>query len=262
MKIKKVTFSQLASIYKHPSALLFRSLELNMLYENTKEMVFKHPSLDIGCGDGAISKLLFDDKFTYGMDNGEANDVDEAIKNNLYDKVLIEGAERMSLPSNSLNFVFSNSVIEHIPDNKAVLAEVGRVLKSGGFFVFTSPSENFTKYLYLSHIFERLGLNKLSEIYKKKRNKLLNHYHLYNHEIYGKLLKKHGMEIVKFSYCTSKKNLMLWDKMALETYIRKIFDKNAEEALFRKYKAKVMSAIKDDNVNNNGADLLVIAKKS
>ena len=81
MKVKNTTFNQLSKIFSHPSSALFRAIELKAIYEQVGRNVFHQPSLDLGCGDGAITKLLFDQQFTYGVDNGEADDVTIAIKN-------------------------------------------------------------------------------------------------------------------------------------------------------------------------------------
>ncbi|MEN9327872.1 MAG: hypothetical protein RI947_680 [Candidatus Parcubacteria bacterium] len=248
--------------HPHPASKLFRSIELKAVYDNTKLQNFKKPSMDLGCGDGYLSSILFDDHFTYGIDNGEAHDVDIAIEKKLYDKVLIESAEKMSLPDNSLEFVFCNSVIEHIPDNEAVLSEVSRTLKKGGIFVFTSPSDKFKEYLYLSNLLSSIGLGFLGNIYKEKRNNMLNHYHTYGHKEWEKRLRRHGLTIKKYSYYITKKTNMLWDKIALETRVRGLFDKNAEDHMYEKYKDQINEAYKNDSVkDDNGASLFIWAEK-
>lgn len=240
MKVKKTTLGQLKKLYTHPSAHLFRSIELKTVYQKTQGMSFKQPSLDLGSGDGKIAKILFDGQFTYGVDNGEANDYQESIKNRIYKKVLLESAEHMSLPDKSVNFVFSNSVIEHIPDNEAVLHEVGRILKKGGHFVFTSPSNLFREYLFGSHVLGKLGLSDLGRRYSKSRNDRLNHYHLYSHIEWSKKLRKHRMKLVDYGYYIPREALLLWDRMALEIVFNKaLFRKNIESSLGHKYAKKI-----------------------
>lgn len=236
MKTKETTLEKLSNIYSHPSAAFFRAIELKAIYENTKGISFNHPSLDLGCGDGKIAKLLFDENFSYGLDNGEAKDVEVALKNKVYGKVFLESAEKMSLPDNCLNFVFSNCVLEHIPDNEAVLQEISRVLKKGGDFVFTVPSHNFPEYLYLTNKFISFGLGFLSRFYKYRRNKMLNHFHCYSISDWEKRLNQCGFKITKHKYYVGKEALMLWDKMALEIFIGKfIFGKFAEKLVSKKY---------------------------
>jgi len=205
MKSKKISLKNLYRIYDHPSIILFRSIELTTIYNLTKDIIFKSPSLDIGCGDGEIASTIFDDKFTYGVDNGEVEDYKEAIKHNRYEKVLLEGAQKMSLPDKSVNFVFSNSVLEHIPPIDEVLSEASRVLKSNGFFVFTVPSVYFTEYLFFKKIF--------GDFYSTNLNKKFNHYNLYDHKKWISKLQKNGFEIVDYKYYISKDALQLWDRL-------------------------------------------------
>ena len=258
MKAQKTTIEQFLNIYTHPSAILFRAVELRVIYESISDMHFRGPSLDLGCGDGRIAELIFDKSFTYGMDNGEANDVDDAIKNERYEKVLLESAEKMSLPNDSINFVFSNCVIEHIPDNDAVLSEVGRILRKNGDFVFTVPSHNFPDYLYLTNKLASWGLGFLSHFYKYRRNKMLNQFHCYNINDWRKKLSRHGLHVVKYKYYMTQEALMLWDLMALKVFINKIITPNYEKKIFSKYSDLINKIAKLDSAADGlGAGLFI-----
>ena len=218
--------------------------------------------MDLGGGDGYLSSVLFNSKFTYNVDNGEAKDLHIAKRTKRYHHILLESAEQMSLKSHSLKFVFSNSVIEHIPDVDAVLSETARVLQKGGYFVFTSPSHNFKEYLYISSLLERWGLGVLAKIYKRMRNNMLNHYHNYSHTEWTRRLKKYGLRVEKYHYYISKETCMLWDHIAIETRLRAIIDKNAERTVFQKYKDRIESAIAQDHVTGtHGASVFILAKK-
>lgn len=261
MKTKLVTVESFVK-HPHPASKLFRSIELKKVYEMTKNIEFRHPSIDIGCGDGYLSSLLFDEPFTYGIDNGEANDVDIAIKEKRYDHVLVESAEKMSLKNNSLNFAFSNSVLEHIPNIEAVLSEVSRTLTPGGDFVFTSPSDKFGDYLYVTHLFNKMKLGFLANWYSKKRNKLLNHYHVYSHTKWEKLLQSHGFKVVKYAYYIDNKTLQIWDKIVIEVLLKRRFVKNAEDEVFQKYHSLITQLYTKDNVSGaQGASLFIHSKK-
>lgn len=247
---------------RHPSNILFRSIELKNIYELTKSLKFKGPSLDLGCGDGYTVQILFDKRFDYGLDNAEVNNVYTAIKKKRYRKILIESAEKMSLPDESVNFVFSNSVLEHIKNIDAVLAETARVLKKGGNFVFSVPSCYFPEYLYLKKVLESLKLGFLGNQYTILRNKKLHHYHLLSHNRWMKKLMKNKLKIINFKYCVSKDTLQLWDKIAILVFMKKIISKNAEEQIYKKYKNLIMQCYHDDKSNNNrGACLLIHAEK-
>ena len=238
--------------YTHPAIILFRSIELLATYENTKNLFFKKPSLDLGCGDGYLADLLFKEQFTYGLDNGEANDVNIAIEKKRYQKILIEDAQHMSLPDNTLNFIFCNSVIEHIPDNEAVLQEVSRTLKPGGDFVFTSPSHLFKEWLYINN-----------PLYIFLRQKMLNHYHTISLEEWTKRLKKHNMKIINHSYYITRETNQLWDQIALETRLSGLLNPNAEQISYQKYIKEILKLCQIDQINlTKGASLFIHAVKT
>ncbi len=247
----------------HPAVKFFRSLELKTIYQNLRNLKLFQPSLDLGCGDGYISSLLFDGQFSYGLDNNEAGDVQVAIKKRAYGKVLIASATDMPLRPNTLNTIFSNSVIEHIPDNDAVISEVSRVLRPGGKFVFTAPCHNFSKYLYVSSLLKGLGLGFLARFYIKKRNKMLNHYHLYSHSQWRKKLARYDLKLIKHSYYISPDALTTWDRIALEGVVRRLLDKHAIPKLAKKYQTLVEKYFHDDVLaKGNGACIFVIAQKA
>jgi len=261
MKAKLINLQDLKKM-KHPASKLFRAIELRTVYSQTKDILFRHPSMDLGGGDGYLSSILFDQKFTYNVDNGEANDLHIAKRHHRYRKILVESAEKMSLKDNSLNFIFSNSVIEHIPNNEAVLKEVSRTLKKGGVFIFTSPSHNFKHYLWLSNLLNGLGLSVLGNLYLELRNRMLNHYHTYSHTTWKRKLKKYDLIVKKYRYYISKETCILWDKIAWEVRVKAIFDQKAQENVFSKYKEQIEKAIAQDRVKGyNGASIFIYAVK-
>lgn len=262
MKTLASNLEQFLATYSHPSIALFRAIELKTIHETCKNKIFLQPSLDLGCGDGKIAKMLFDDQFTYGIDNGEAKDVKEAVKDKIYGKVLLESAEKMSLLDNSVNFVFSNCVIEHIPGIENVLSEVSRILKSCGFFVFTTPSDKFSDYLYISNKLSSVGLGFLEKKYIKKRNAMLNHYNMHSREGWQEKLKEYRMEVVDHAYYISKDALMLWDKMALEIFLKNKLLKNQKMRVSMKYREAIKKAYESPNKQGeDGGAILIVARK-
>jgi SAM-dependent methyltransferase len=101
--------------------------------------------LDLGCGDGRLTKIILDligKREVIGIDI-DPNETSLAEQLNLYQKIHIAPANQIPEPNDYFDWVFSNSVLEHIPNLDDVLQEVSRVLKPGGFFLLTVPSENF-----------------------------------------------------------------------------------------------------------------------
>ena len=249
MRSKKISLKHLIRLYEHPSSVLFRSIELDTIYQFTKDIVFKSPSLDIGCGDGEIANTIFDDKFTYGVDNGEVDDYKEAITKHRYEKVLVEGAQKMSLPDNSINFAFSNSVLEHIPPIDEVLSETSRVIKSGGYFVFTVPSVYFSEYLFFNKIF--------GEFYANNLNKKFNHYNLFDHKKWISKLEKNGFEVVDYKYYISREALELWDIMLVLSFL------GIKKLVFKIFKNKIEKLFENHTLSQKeGACLFFICRKA
>ena len=59
--------------------------------------------------------------------------------------VLIEDMTRTTLPSASFDGVVSIEVIEHVPDDRAFVAQIARVLRPGGWMYLTTPNGDYIK---------------------------------------------------------------------------------------------------------------------
>lgn len=99
--------------------------------------------LDIGCGAGGIDIALVQDHgagYVTGLDV-EDPVLDEARRlvaaQGLQDRIgLVKAAPGpLPFPPASFDVVFSKDSIVHIPDKHALMAEVARVLKPGGWFL-------------------------------------------------------------------------------------------------------------------------------
>lgn len=261
MRVKNIN-STIISKFDHPAVALFRSIELKAISELVKKIEFTGKSLDIGCGDGDITAMIFDRAFDYGLDNGEVDAYKTAVTNKRYSKFLFESAENMSLRDNTINFAFCNSVIEHIPNNDLVLKEVSRVLKKDGLFLFTAPSDQFTLFVRDSGNLKFLpGFMRSS--YASFRNKMLNHYHLYSKEIWAKKLEQVGLDVIKHAYYISPEAIQLWDRLALDVRLKELFFENYNsKSLLSKYLAQIEYLFNKASVSKEtGACVFVLARK-
>lgn len=94
---------------------------------------------DIGCGTGRHWPKI--------MDQNPARlvgfDVSEGMLNKLKKKFpgadthLLGNENKLDLPGNSMDFLFSTLTVAHIPDFRSVLMEWIRVIKTGGDLIFT-----------------------------------------------------------------------------------------------------------------------------
>jgi SAM-dependent methyltransferase len=101
--------------------------------------------LDLGCGDGRLTRLVLDHvgaRALVGLDP-DPLETRLAVEEGIYQRVHTAFGDAIPEAAESFDFVFSNSVLEHIPRIEPVIAEVGRVLRPGGCFVFTVPSDRF-----------------------------------------------------------------------------------------------------------------------
>lgn len=176
---------------KAPAAwALIRANEIR----NLDGIKFKHPILDVGCGDGLVAKVLMSERkerFDWGIDVSE-REVKKARELKVYKNCKIANVCSLPFEDRTFSTVFSNSVIEHIPDLERALSEMSRVIKKGGELVITVPSPYLAKYL--------LGTKILGKWYGKFFNKLFKHYNLYTHEQWETILKKYSLVLKRHRY--------------------------------------------------------------
>jgi SAM-dependent methyltransferase len=175
-----------------PLALAFeRTLECQLYAEHPVE----HPVLDIGCGEGLFAKVLFAEKVDTGIDPNP-KELERARELGAYGELIqCEGAS-IPKPDRSYKTIFSNSVLEHIPDLEPVLREAHRLLAPGGRFYFTVPLDNFDKYSALARLLHGAGLNSFAERYRRFYNRFWKHYHYYPLARWRELAQRAGFEVV------------------------------------------------------------------
>lgn len=95
--------------------------------------------LDVGCSRGFYVKAM--EAYTsdvIGVDNSAAS-----VSNAVSENVELGDATQLRFADDSFDKVFSLHTIEHLPDPRALLSEIGRVLKPGGMAVIVYPWELF-----------------------------------------------------------------------------------------------------------------------
>lgn len=99
-------------------------------------------ALEIGCGAGIGVELILD---RFGADRVIGIDLDEGMvaraRRRLADRgerveVRVGDAEETGLAEASVDAVFDFAIVHHVPDWRAAVAEVSRVLRPGGRFYF------------------------------------------------------------------------------------------------------------------------------
>lgn len=130
-----------------PATNLWRAVELDAVQQHGLP---SGRGLDLGCGDGKLSAIVMD---MLGSDALAATqwtgvDIDpaetaQAQACGLYEKVHTGSAADIPEADGSFDFVFSNSVLEHIGPIDEVLQEAARLLRPGGRFICTVPGPDF-----------------------------------------------------------------------------------------------------------------------
>ena len=167
--------------------------------------------LDLGCGDGLLTQILLEGvgaRNMVGVDPDPA-EASQARMLGIYATVHQAGGERIPERDASFDWVLSNSVLEHIDDIGPVIAEIARVLRSGGQFVFTVPGPDFHACLrgpllpgrsraeYLEHLDARLA-----------------HRRYWTRDQWESELAHHGMHVVTTSPYLTMAQVRRWESMS------------------------------------------------
>ena len=99
------------------------------------DLVRFHPSdelsvLDFGCGDRPYEPWFQEKRMQY---------IAADVRNNLLADIHFDTNRPIPIESDSINIVFSTSVLEHVRDVEGYLSECYRVLKSDGVLILSAP---------------------------------------------------------------------------------------------------------------------------
>lgn len=125
-----------------PATSLWRAIEIDVVLSRPFPL---GRGIDLGCGDGKLMKTITDhvgQRELVGVDI-DPLETSQAKTLGIYQEIHTTSGSRIPEPERSFDFVFSNSVLEHIDTIEDVLDEVSRLLKPGGKFLFTVPSQHF-----------------------------------------------------------------------------------------------------------------------
>lgn len=190
-----------------PSDVLQRGIEAN-IWDLCQ---FKRPVLDIGVGNGKMSAFIFKNhpEFDVGIDS-ETSGLESAKTTKKYRKIIHADAQNLPFKNISFNTVVSNSTFEHIAQDLKAISEVSRVLKKGGLFFTTVPSEFLQKWVLE---YEEKKNKAESQENLIKFNKRTNHIHYRSLSNWKQYLKKNNLEIVFYKYYFPKEVALHWYKL-------------------------------------------------
>ena len=159
-----------------------------------RDIELPSPTLDVGCGDGHFASIALDRRLEVGVDPWEGP-IREAAGRGAYCGLVQADGGRMPFPGGYFASAFSNSVLEHIPEVEAVLADTARVLRPGAPFVFCVPNHNFDPKLSIARGLDRAGLSSLADRYRSFFDRVARHHHLDPPEVWQGRLERAGFTI-------------------------------------------------------------------
>lgn len=125
----------------------WRAQELT-LFRRHREF-FSEPVLDLGSGDGIFATLAGFPRRGVGIDM-DFPSLAAAADSQRGPPPVVSDAGRLPVADRQVASCLSNSVLEHLPDLDRCLDEVARVVRPGGYFVFSVTLGMFT--LQLRHL--------------------------------------------------------------------------------------------------------------
>jgi ubiquinone/menaquinone biosynthesis C-methylase UbiE len=190
--INQQLFAEFLRVYAfQPATAFWRGVEVDVL---RKHLPTSGTVLDLGCGDGKLTVILFGEDIPEGVAlvgiDSDEDETCQAASHLLYMRVHTCWASNIPEPSMSFDHVISNSVLEHIPAIDATLAEVTRLLKPGGTFTFTVPSPGFHRCLR-----GPLLPGASREAYLLDLDKRLAHYRYWGVDEWREILERYGLQI-------------------------------------------------------------------
>jgi SAM-dependent methyltransferase len=208
-------------ISEAPLALaLERSFECHIL----SQQHFKHPILDIGCGDGIFASILFKDKVDLGIDP-DSQEVDRARQSHRYRELICCGAQKIPKSDGEFNTIFANSVLEHIPSIRDVLSEARRVLAEDGSMYLTLPTDQFDHFTIAYQVISRIN-PKMAQRFSIFFNRFWKHYHCYDAAGWQQLFNECGWQIVQQQQYNPKATCLMFDflvPLSLPSFVARRF---------------------------------------
>src|ERR1051326_366439 len=190
-----------------PLALaLERSLECNILARHT----FEPPVLDLGCGDGLFASMLFADPLDTGVDLSN-EEISRARKRGTYRELICCPGSVIPKPEGSYQSIVSNSVLEHIPDLTPVLRESFRLLKPGGCFYLTVPSNQLDRQSLIHILLTGVGLKRMASRYRSFYNRFWKHHHAYSLTEWKHQIAEVGFQVVEAHTYDPKRTALMND---------------------------------------------------
>jgi SAM-dependent methyltransferase len=179
------------------------------------------PILDLACGDGLISRLLFEKTIDFGLDIN-LSQIRNAMGSESYSSALLGDARYIPYKDNSVGGVFSNCAFEHIPNMPDLIAEIARILKPGGYLVTTCLTPLYYQMNPLFKALDRVPLRGIRKKAIEAEDNLHNHVSVYESVYYEERFIENGMELEHQHYYATKPIVdfcYAWDSLSKYSFL-------------------------------------------
>lgn len=181
-----------------PSEAFWRLLELDAVRRAAPQ--FRHPVLEVGCGDGVFTRLS-GISVQVGSDRA-ARAVSRARARGPYDRVLQLDLHDFDAADVGLfGTVFANSVLEHVPRLEAGLPQIRARLVPGGRLIATVPLDAMNEHLAWQ-----------DPRYVAWRQRQLQHRNLWPKSRWERTLRAAGFAEVTWTDYLPAQACRLWDR--------------------------------------------------
>lgn len=188
-----------------PATALWRAAEIGFL------LTRPFPGgrgMDLGCGNGWLTRVVLQHvgpRVMVGVDP-DPREARAAQRAGIYASVHVASGASVPEDDGAFDFVFSNSVLEHIPELHGVLAEAARVLRPGGELVATVPSERF-------HGCLRGPRMPLADrgAYRDRLDRQLQHRHYLSPAQWSRALDAVGLDLEEAAYYLPQPVIRRWE---------------------------------------------------
>lgn len=164
---------------------------------------------DLGCGDGSLLNALnkknyFTNKTVYAIDLSNIR-LKNVIKINPKFKCYVNDVCNIeSVSDNTIDIVVSMQVVEHVSDNKKMIQEINRIMKTNGIaYITTVYKKWYGWYFYRNngkwvldptHVIEYTDEKQLLDLFKDQFEIIENKKSLIKYPIIDVLIRKFGLE--------------------------------------------------------------------
>lgn len=179
----------LAYLRHAPLSLTLR--EINRLV--ALETVGKHagPVLDVGCGDGFWWTMRDDNREVYGIDIS-ASEIAQARKRITAE--LSDVSRATPFPGTKFGEVIGNCSLEHVPDIDAALANLRKAAADDARLLLFVPTPRWAYQGRMQSVLLRYA-PRMAMAVSGALNGFFQHWHLYDHKVWRRLLEQHGWRV-------------------------------------------------------------------